>query len=32
MRAPNPQHQGPVRSASDMLPELRMSCTYDYEI
>jgi hypothetical protein len=32
VRAPNPQHQGPVRSAADMLPKLRMSCTYDYEI
>jgi hypothetical protein len=32
MRAPNLQHQGPVRSAADMLPKLKMSCTYDYEI
>jgi hypothetical protein len=32
MRAPNPQRQGPVRSAADMLPKLKMSCTYDYEI
>ena len=32
MRAPNPQRQGPVRSAADMLPKVKMSCTYDYEI
>jgi hypothetical protein len=32
MRVPNPQHQGAVRSAADMLPKLKMSCTYDYEI
>ena len=32
MSAPNPQHQGPVRSAADMLPKVKMTCTYDYEI
>jgi hypothetical protein len=32
MHAPNPQHQGSVRSALDMLHGLKMSCTYDYEI
>jgi|SRR5688572_21404565 hypothetical protein len=30
--APNPQHEGSVRSAGDMLPKLKMSCTYDYEL
>jgi hypothetical protein len=30
--APDPKHQGPVRSADDMLRGLELSCTYHYEI